>query len=70
MLSVGDKVQVKRTLEEGKEYGQVLFNKPMKEYKGKIDTVVKKINRTDGVTAYKLETSIWAWSEEMLIKGE
>ncbi len=70
MLNVGDKVQVKQTLKEDKEYGQVLFVEPMKEYKGKTDTVVEKMNRTDGATAYKLQTSGWAWSEEMLIKLE
>lgn len=67
-LKVGDKVRVRRDLEQN-EYGGCYFTGEMDKYKGKQATIIEGFKIFSGQTCYKIDIDSprkWSWTNEML----
>ena len=62
-FKIGDKVQVRTDLEEGKEYGSCIFVSGMEKYDGKIYEIEQILQN---VQCYRLKGASYSWTDKML----
>jgi len=60
---VGDKVKIRKDLEEGVQYGSEWFTNLMCKLRGKETTITKVLSK---FYTLKVDDGMWSWSEEML----